>query len=126
MAVVYSNTVKAARMQAVLNAIDGQSSAGKVIFLDAMNSVLCSITLNKPSGVISVGSNVVLTFTTPVLGNAVAAGTLVRASIRDGAGNDVVTNLTVGTTNASNVVLASVVATLNEPIKLNSITIQHG
>lgn len=126
MAVAYSNTVKAARMQAVLNAIDGQAAAGRVIFLDAMNSVLCSIALNKPSGVITVGSSVVLTFTTPVIGNALAAGNIVHASIRDGAGNDVVTNLTVGTTNASNVVLASVAVTLNEPIKLNSITIQHG
>lgn len=126
MPISYSNPVKAARMQAVLNSIDAQATAGKLVLQDAMYGTLCTIPLNKPCGSVSAGSSVVLNITAPAVASASAAGTIAHAAFKDGLGNDVGTNLTVGTVvGGSDVVLSSLLVTLNEPIQINSITLRH-
>lgn len=126
MSVVYSNSVKVARLTAVMSAIDAQTNPGKIVIYDAGNMALCSFTLNKPCGTISASGAVSLVFNAPLLTSVTAAGVADHASIKDGSGNDIVTGLTVGTVLPANIVIPSSVLTMNEPIQLTSAAIQHG
>ena len=127
MAVTYSTAAKNARLDAVIGEIDGGASSpanGRLeIGTAAMASVLATITLAFPCGTSSGG---VLTFTMPQSDtSADAGGTAAAARIRDAAGTDVITGLTVGT-GSEDIVLDSVSITAGQTVTINSATITHG
>jgi hypothetical protein len=123
-AVVYNTTLKNARLQLVVTAIDAGSGAGTLeIGTAGMGTVLAAITLSDPCGSVSGG---VLTFTVPVSDNAAnASGTAAEARIKDSDGNVVVSGLTVGTS-GTNVVLNSTDISINQQVTITSATITHG
>lgn len=124
MAVTYSNTAKTNRMTAVRDTIDGGTGAGVLqIGTTGMATVLAEFTLNDPSGTVS-GS--VLTFSGFPKSDtsANATGTAAAARIRDSSGNDVITQLTVGTS-AADIILDSVSITAGQTVTLNSASITH-
>lgn len=124
MAVVYSSTVKNARLTVVRDAIDAGSSNGTLeIGTTGMGTVLATIPLADPSGSVSAG---VLTFSAPVSDtNADASGTAAEARIKDSSGTTVVSGLTVGTSGA-NINLSSVGITAGDTVTLSSAAITHG
>lgn len=126
MSLTYATALKVTRMAAVRDAIDAQTVAGKLVIYDSSNAVLCTFTLAKPCGTVSASGAVTLVISAPLLAAVTAAGVADHATIKDGAGNDIVTGLTVGTALPAHIVIPSSVLTINEPIQLTSAVIQHG
>lgn len=120
MTVIYSATVRTARMQEVVDAI---GATGKLeIGTTAMASILATINLANPAGTVS---GDVLTFTFPLSDtDADNTGTAAAARIRTGADADVITGLTVGTS-GTNVILDSVSVTAGQTVTINSGAITH-
>jgi hypothetical protein len=124
MTVSYIASLKTTRMVAVINAIDANASPGVIeIGSAAMAAVLCTIPLAKPS--FSESNGVITMLGTPRSANGSATGTAAAARIKDGGGNMVATNLTVGTTQGFDIVLSSTAITSGQPVTLNSVTITH-
>lgn len=124
MSVVYSTATKTARMTAVRDQIDAGSGAGVLqIGTTGMATVLAEITLNDPSGTIS-GAVLTLSGFPKSDTSANATGTAAAARIRDSAGNDVITGLTVGLS-AADIILDSVNFTAGQTVTINSATITH-
>lgn len=123
MAVIYASTLRTARMNEVVAAIDGGSGAGYIeIGTTGMGSVLATIPLADPCGSVS---GDVLTFDMPVSDtSADATGTAAAARIKDSAGNIIVSGLTVGTSGA-NINLDSTSITAGQTVTINSGTITH-
>lgn len=123
MAINYSAAVKTARMTVVLDAIDADIAAGSLeIATSSYGTVLATIELDTPSGSVTGDT---LTFSVPVSDtSADATGTAAVARIKDGAGNVVINNLTVGTSNAD-VVLGSASISAGQSVVINSAVIQH-
>lgn len=122
MAVVYSTTLKNARLDEVTTAIGttGVLEIGSAGFA----AVLATIPLANPAAPAAAGG--VLTFDMPQSDTAAdATGTAAEARIRTGAAADVVTGLTVGTS-ATDVVLDSVSITAGQTVTINSAAITHG
>jgi hypothetical protein len=90
---IYSSSVIEAKLQVVLNAIDGGAGNG-IITLLAGGAVVSTLSLLKPSGSILGG---VLTFFTPLTDPlAVATGNVTSGTLADSAGNIVAYNLSAG------------------------------
>lgn len=124
MAVTYTTAVKAARMTAVRDQIDGGTGAGILeIGTSGMATVLATITLGDPCGTVS-GAVLTLSGFPRSDTSADATGTAAAARIRDSASTDVITGLTVGTT-GTDIVLDSVSITAGQTVTLNSATITH-
>lgn len=124
MAVIYSTAAKNARLNAVATVIDSGSGAGVLqIGTAAMGTVLATITLSKPCA--SSASGGVLTFSGfPKSAIAAATGTAALARIRDSAGNDVITGLTVGATGSgADIILDTTSIDTSETVTLNSATL---
>jgi len=124
MAVTYASDVKNDRMTAVLNQIDaGGAAATLSIGTAGMGTVLADIVLAYPCGTVSGG---VLTFSSFPRSDtsANATGTAAAARIRDSAGNDVVTGLTVGTS-GTDIILDSTSISITQTVTLNSASITH-
>jgi len=126
MAVTYTTALKAARMTAVLAAIDAGSGAGKLeIGTAGMASVLATLTLADPSGSVA-GAVLTLDFDPDISDtSADASGTAAAARIRDSDNNDVVTGLTVGTS-GTDIILDSVSITAGQTVTLLTGAITHG
>ncbi len=92
MSVIYSIPCINNRLLGVVTTIDAGAGNGLLVLL-AGSTVICSITLQKPSGTASGG---VLTFTAPLLGTAAAAGSVTTAQLLDSTGAVVVSGLTAG------------------------------
>jgi hypothetical protein len=122
--VSYVSTLKSTRMQAVVSAIDGNAAGPGVLEIGttAMALVLAAITLAIPSFTVSGG--VITMAGVPRSGTATAAGTAANARIKDGGGNIIASNLSVGTSGAD-IVLSSTAVSLGEPVTLTSATITH-
>ncbi|MCU0298022.1 MAG: hypothetical protein MUF33_05820 [Candidatus Nanopelagicales bacterium] len=123
MAVVYPNSVKIARMAAVV------SQAGTTAVLEigttGMATVLATFTLNNPIAGAATGAGVLTLSGFPKNATAAATGTAAAARIRTATGGaDIVTGLTVGTT-AADVILDSVSITSGQTVTLNSATLTH-
>lgn len=118
---IFSNAVKNARLQAVIDAI---GTTGKLeIGTAGMALVLATIPLANPAGGAPAAG--VLTFTMPQSDVAAdASGTPVAARIRTGANVDVVTGLTVGT-GGTDVVLNAATITIGQTVSINSFLITH-
>lgn len=126
MAMSYATTLRASRMQAVVDAIDGGVSAGYIeIGTTGMGTVLATIPLADPCGTVTGG---VLTFdTSPAIEDtsADATGTAAEAVIKDSSGATKVSGLTVGTS-GTHIVLTSVSIVATEPVSITSATITEG
>lgn len=124
MAVVYTTAVKDARMTAVRDQIDLGAGAGVLqIGTAGMATVLAEITLNDPSGTVS-GGVLTLSGFPKSDSSANATGTAAAARIRDSAGTDVITGLTVGTSSAD-IILDNTSINTSQVVTINSATITH-
>ena len=119
----YADVVKSARMQAIIDALDGKlEQAYMEIGTADLALVLVTITLDDPS---FVEQNAVITMQgMPKSGMATRAGTAVEARIRDGDGEFIVNGLTVGTANAD-IVLDFVDLAEGQSITLAQAAIAH-
>lgn len=127
MAVTYSTAAKNARLDAVIGLIDGGAGSPNYGYIEigttGMATVLATIVLANPCGSSAAG---VLTFTMPQSDTAADdTGTAAAARIRDSAGTDVITGLTVGT-GSEDIVLDSVSITAGQTVTLSSATITAG
>lgn len=127
MAVVYNNTVKDARLQVVIDAIDAGSSAGKLVIgtsaLSGMTGILCEIDLDDPCATKSGG---VLTLADlPKSGVASGTGTAALAELRDSDDNVIASGLTVATS-AADIIINSVAISAGQTVQVTAGTITHG
>jgi hypothetical protein len=124
MAVTYTNTIKDARLQAVIDAIDAGAGAGYIeIGTAGMALVLVKIILADPSATKSAG---VLTLAgLPKSGTATGTGTAAAARIRDSNDADVVTGLSVGT-GSEDIVLDNASIATDQVVNVTVGTITHG
>jgi hypothetical protein len=110
-------------MQAVITAIDANAAPGYIeIATAAFATVLCTITLSKPS--FTEAGGVITMAGAPKSGVASASGTAAIARIKDGGGNVIVNNLSVGVS-GSDINLNSVTISSGQTITLSSGTITH-
>lgn len=120
MTINYAPTLKNTRETAVITALDGIGNAKLVLFDAGYTHVIVTITLAKPSFVLSAG---VLTLQgTPLSGVAVASFTAVLAQLQDSAGTWWVQGLTVGTS-GTDIVLNSNVIVSGQTLTVSSGTI---
>ena len=127
MAIVYNNTLKDARLQAVIDAIDAGASPGKLVIgtsaLSGATGVLATITLADPSATKTGG---VLTLSgTPLSVAASATGTAAKAELRDSDDNVVASGLTVATS-AADIIVNTTAFESGVTVQVNSGTITHG
>ena len=123
MAVNYNASLKSARMDEVIDAVDDNANPGDLeIGTAGMSTVLVRLTLQKPS--FSESGGVITMTGVPISGVATASGTASAARIRDGGGTTVVSGLTVAVTGAE-VNLNSVDISSGQTVTLNSGTITH-
>lgn len=127
MAVNYSSDIKDARLQAVIDGIDGGSGAGTLeICTSGYANVLAVLTLADPCGTKSGG---VLTFdTSPALQDtsANATGTAAAARIKDSSGNVKVNNMSVGISGSgADVILGTTSIVSGQLVQITSATITH-
>lgn len=92
MSVTYSVSAINNRLLGVVTTIDAGVGNGVLVLL-ANSTVICTITLQKPSGTASGG---VLSFTGPLLGTAGVAGNVTTAQFWDSNSNVIVSGLTAG------------------------------
>lgn len=137
MAVVYTLTLKTARMQEVIDAIDdaGAADPAKIEIgtgpAPALGTLLVTLELDFPSFVEStVGGNSIITMQgTPLSGDGVSNGTAAAARIKDGNGNVVASGLEVGTTAdvpLKAITLNAVNISAGQTVQINSGIIRHG
>jgi hypothetical protein len=124
MAYTYRASLKATRMQSVLDDIDNNAAAAHLKIYDAGAVLLADITLAKPS--FSRAAAVLTLLGVPKSDLAAnATGTADNATIEDGGGNVIVSGMTVGTSGAM-INFNSVAFVINAQIQLDSGTITHG
>ena len=123
MPVQYVNSLKDARMQAVVTALDAQSSPATLQILDSSSNVLVDINLQKPS--FSEGSQQIVLLGVPLSGVAGGTGTASAAQFCDGGGTVQIQGLTVGIS-AADIILNSTTITSGQTITITSATIIHG
>ena len=122
MAVVYTNAVKVARMQAVVSQAGG--TAVLEIGTTGMASILATIPLDSTIGTVA-GAGVLTLSGFPKTDAADATGTAAVARIRTATGGtDIITGLTVGTSGAE-INLGSTSITSGQNVTINSATIAH-
>ena len=122
MAVTYSNTVKNARLQAVIDAI-GNGGLLK-IGTTGMATTLATIPLANPS--FTLGTGTMTLAGTPLTDTAAdATGAAAAAQITTSGGTVIIDGLTVGTS-GSNINLNSTAIQVNQEVRITSGTITHG
>jgi len=118
--VAYTTTVANNRLTQVATALNVSGGGDLVIGTAGMATTLVSVPLEA---VIGAPVNKVLTvIATAKQGTAVAAGTAAAAKLVDGAGADVATGLTVGTS-AADVILNDVVLLVGSQVTINTGTL---
>ena len=124
MTVIYSNTLKDTRMQAVVTAVDGGGAAGTMEIGSAgFAAVLAVITLQRPS--FSEASQTITVLGVPLSGNATSNGTAALARIKDSNGNIIISGLTVGT-GGTDILISTTTLTTGLQLSLVAGTIMHG
>lgn len=120
MAIIYRNSLKVTRMNAVVTDI---GATGKLVIGTAgMATILGTLNMSATAG--TVGGAGVLTFNAIASATAGNSGTAAEAKITDGT-NDIVTGLTVGTSGA-NVNLSSLGVTSGDTLAVSSGSFTHG
>lgn len=127
MAISYSVAVKQAQHQTTISAIDARTLPGRILLLDSSQNTLATLTLSKPCGVISTsGSNVSLVFTTPLQSLASGTGDVVTATIQDGSGIAVASNISVGGPGSgADIVMSSVRIVTGTNVQISALSIRH-
>ena len=137
MAVVYSDTLKTGRLQAmsdlvagkVLAAATGSATAGKLVIMDASSVILVTINLPTTPFVVSGAGTVLATLQgTPLSGVAGNTGTASKAELRNNANTTIASGLTVGTSGAD-IILNSTSITSGQTVTVPAApasTITHG
>jgi hypothetical protein len=136
MPAVYSATLKAARMQLVLDLVGHKTAAAStgsfaagslVIGTSALNGgstgTLATITL--PATPFTISGAVLTLAGVPLSATAAANGTAALAELRDNAGAVIVSGLTVGVAGAD-IIIGSTAITSGQTVTINSGTITHG
>lgn len=125
MAIVYSNAVKNARLQAVIDALG--TGAVLVVGTSALNGaatgVLATIPLADPA--FTLGTASMTLAGTPRSATASATGTAAKAELRTSAGVVVVSGLTVGTSSQDFVINATAISS-GQTVQVTAGTINHG
>ena len=123
MAINYSNAVKNARLQAVIDAL---GTAGTLVIgtsaLNGATGVLATVPLANPPFTVSNG--VMTLASTPRTVNASATGTVARAELRNGA-TVVASGLTVGTSGTDIIINATAISN-GQTVQVTAGTITHG
>jgi len=123
MPVIYPNTVRVARMNAVVTAAG--ATAVLEIGTAGMATVLATINLGNPIGTVAGAGLLTMTGFPRSDTAADATGIAAAARLRTApAGTDIVTGLSVGTT-GTDVVLDSTNITAGQTVTLNSFTLTH-
>jgi hypothetical protein len=123
LAVNYSASLKSARMQQVINAVDANAAPATLeIGTAAMAAVLVTIALSDPSFTESGGT--ITMAGVPKSGVASAGGTAAAARLKDGGGTIVISGLTVGTA-GSDINLNNVTVSAGQTITISSGVITH-
>lgn len=124
MAVNYRASLKATRMQAVLDDIDNHASPAFIeICSAAFATVLATIALSDPS--FTRAADVLTMAGVPKSDtSADATGTAAVARIKDGGGTTIVNNLTVGTA-GTDIILNSTSLTAGQTVSITAGTITH-
>lgn len=119
----YAQALKSARMQAVIDAIDANiEPAFMEIGLADMAVILLTITLSNPS---FTEANAIITMNDmPKWGTAIVPGTAVEARIRDGGGNEIISGLTVGLSDAD-IILDFVDLDVGQTVTLSQASFSH-
>ena len=135
MTVVYSSTLKNARMQLVADLIAGKTAAastgsataGKlVIGTSALSGATGGLaTINLPSTPFTVSGGVATLQGVPLTATASATGAAAKAEIRDNADNVIVSSLTVGTSGA-NIIIDATSIVSGEDVSVTAGTLTHG
>ncbi len=123
MAAIYRSTLRNARMNLVLDDIDGGVEAGKLkLYNSGGGTLLANITLADPCGTVS---GDVLTFTMPQSDlSADNSGDAVEATITDSDDNVIISGLTVGESAADVIVTDNTIVQL-QVVQIDSATITH-
>ena len=127
MSVTYTTAVKNARMTAVRDQMDGGGAASRLEICSASYAaVLATITLGYPGITTGTVASGVLTLAGFPRSDSSAdnTGTAAVARIRDSAGTDIITGLTVGTS-GSDINLDSISITAGQTVTINSATLAH-
>lgn len=123
MGVIYNATLRTARLNAVVAAIDAGPGAGKLeIGTAAMGTLLAELTLSDPCGTVS---GDLLTFAAITQdSSANNSGTAAAAQIKDSTGIVVISGLTVGTS-GTDIIFSSVAITAGQAVPMTSAQIAH-
>ena len=105
MTVVYNLTVRNNRLTQVVNAIDGGATNGNLRLLEAGGSVISTLQLSRPCGVVT-GGQLVFSGMSLIDPAAVGTGFAVGARVDDGDGGVIISALTVGTGSTSDIVMS--------------------
>jgi hypothetical protein len=128
MAVVYSTTIKTARMAALRDGIDAGGAAGRLEICSAdYASILATVTLGysgASTGTIS-GDTLTLAGFPRSDVSADNTGLAAVARVRTSAGVDCITGLTVGLSSAD-VIMSNLNFTASQPVTINSAAFVHG
>jgi hypothetical protein len=122
--VIYNDTVKEARLDVVIAAIDAGASFGYLeIGTAGFGTILATVVFEDPSATAT--ADVLTIAGVPIEGVADNTGEAAEARIRDSDDNDIVTGLTVGV-GTGNVQLLSTSIVQGQLVTLLSGTITHG
>jgi hypothetical protein len=122
-AVNYAASLKSARMQEVIAALDANAAPATLeIGTAAMAAVLVVITLSDPSFTESGGT--ITMSGVPKNGVASAGGTAAAARLKDGGGTVIISGLTVGTS-GSDINLNNTTISSGQTVTISSGTITH-
>jgi hypothetical protein len=124
MTILYINSLKQTRMEAVITAIDSGSGAGKLVIMDAADAVLATLTLADPCGT---ALNGLLTFDMDpdIAATGTGAGDAAKAKFTTSADAVVVSGLTVGTAEAD-IIIDNTTINIGQTVTCISGTITHG
>jgi hypothetical protein len=124
MPIVYSNTVKNARLQEVIDAI---GSGGFLVIgtsaLSGATGVLASVPLANPA--FTLGTATMTLTSVPRTVNASGTGTAAKAELRTAGGVVVASGLTVGTSGTDIIINALAIST-GQTVQVTAGTINHG
>ena len=127
MTVIYATLAKTKRMEGVIAAIDSGGAAGRLeICTAAYGTVLATVTLGYSGASTGTVSGPTLTLAGFPRSDAAAdnSGTAAVGRIRNSAGADVITGLTVGT-ETGDVIINNLNFTAGQPFTVNFCTFTH-
>jgi hypothetical protein len=123
MTVSYAASLRSARMQAVIAAIDANGAASLEIGSSGMATLLVTIALPAPPS-FTEANGIITMAGVPLTGVAAAMGHALSAQIKDGAGNVVVSGLIVGEF-SGDVILSDADIVQGETVTISSAMITH-